>query len=159
MPLSNKNLIAPRPITLMAQMCRVQRRKLTRRHNRTIELRNVPPPNSQTEQVAGSLSLDEATAVSEVTFGKRKDGRETFLKKIVEACTANVAVLDESGNILYVSGHISADANGVVHPDEIKQLHTGWAVVACPGRKRPRPVEGCQSRSNGPPGRCTSAGS
>jgi hypothetical protein len=21
-----------------------------------------------------------------------------------------------------------------VHPDEIKQLQTGWAVVACPGR-------------------------
>ena len=103
MPLSNKNSIAPRPITLMAQMCRVQRRKLTLLHNRTIELRNVPPSNSQTEQVAGSVSLDEATAMSEATFGKRKDGRETFLKKIVEACAANVAVLDESGNILYVS--------------------------------------------------------
>ena len=25
-----------------------------------------------------------------------------------------------------------------VHPDEIKQLHTGWAVVACPGRTQPR---------------------
>ncbi len=25
-----------------------------------------------------------------------------------------------------------------VHPDEIKQLHTGWALVACPGRTQPR---------------------
>ena len=25
-----------------------------------------------------------------------------------------------------------------VHPDEIKQLQTGWAVVACPGRTQPR---------------------
>ena len=24
------------------------------------------------------------------------------------------------------------------HPDEIKQLHTGWALVACPGRTQPR---------------------
>ena len=25
-----------------------------------------------------------------------------------------------------------------MHPDEIKQLHTGWALVACPGRTQPR---------------------
>jgi type IV secretory pathway TraG/TraD family ATPase VirD4 len=25
-----------------------------------------------------------------------------------------------------------------VHPDEIKQLQTGWALVACPGRTQPR---------------------
>ena len=25
-----------------------------------------------------------------------------------------------------------------VHPDEIKQLQTGWAVIACPGRTQPR---------------------
>jgi hypothetical protein len=25
-----------------------------------------------------------------------------------------------------------------VHPDEIKQLRTGWALVACPGRTQPR---------------------
>ncbi|MDP9345610.1 MAG: type IV secretory system conjugative DNA transfer family protein [Actinomycetota bacterium] len=26
----------------------------------------------------------------------------------------------------------------VVHPDDIKQLQTGWALVACPGRNEPR---------------------
>ena len=25
-----------------------------------------------------------------------------------------------------------------MHPDEIKQLQTGWALVACPGRTQPR---------------------
>jgi hypothetical protein len=25
-----------------------------------------------------------------------------------------------------------------IHPDEIKQLRTGWALVACPGRTQPR---------------------
>ncbi len=24
-----------------------------------------------------------------------------------------------------------------IHPDEIKQLRTGWALVACPGRTQP----------------------
>lgn len=137
MPLSNKNSIAPRPITLMAQTCRVQRRKLTLLHNRTIELRNVPPPNSQTEQVAGSLSLAEATAVSEATFGKRRDGRETFLKKIVEACAANVAVLDESGNILYVSKpwRLSAEKQCLPlgrHPLDLRYLERGDNPNAAP---------------------------
>ena len=45
-----------------------------------------------------------------------------------------------------LNGHSSAGDTGTrtrgrefaVHPDEIKQLHTGWALVACPGSTQPR---------------------
>ena len=94
--------MAPRPLHLMAQMCRVQRRKLALRRKTRIRLQNLATLQSQTDHVVDSLLAVKATATSEEKFGERTD-RETFLKKIVEACAANVAVLDEFGKILYVS--------------------------------------------------------
>jgi signal transduction histidine kinase len=60
-------------------------------------------------------------------FNEEIYGREVFLHAIVEACAANVAVLDESGNILYVSKswRLSAEKHSLPpgrHPLEMTYL-------------------------------------
>jgi signal transduction histidine kinase len=58
--------------------------------------------NSAADRVAESHDRHNAPAANE-SFDAQGYGDEIFLQSIIEACAANVAVLDESGNILYVS--------------------------------------------------------
>jgi signal transduction histidine kinase len=87
----------------MGQACRVQRRKLTLRHKTSTEVGDLLIPNFQTDQVARGRRYDESSSTRAEKSVMQSDGRETLLQAIVEACAASVAVLDESGNILYVS--------------------------------------------------------
>src|ERR1700730_6794185 len=106
MPSPNKRLIAPRSPRLrclMGKACRVQRRKLGLRHKTSTQVVDLPIPNFQTDQVAGRQRYDESRSTPPEKIVEQSDVRETLLQAIVEACAANVAVLDESGNILYVS--------------------------------------------------------
>jgi signal transduction histidine kinase len=70
---------------------------LALRHRTSIQLRSFDTLNSNS-RLGDSLDVSSVTS-----YEKQSHGREAFLKAIVEACAASVAVLDESGNILYVS--------------------------------------------------------
>lgn len=101
----NKTSIAarvPRQVCSPEQACRAQRRKLARRHRVSTELRAQLIPDSQADR-AGGWRYDQSTLAGAETFIEKGDRRETFLRATIEACAANVAVLDEAGNILYVS--------------------------------------------------------
>ena len=104
MPFPNKSLIVPRSprLCLMGQACRVQRRKLALRHKTSTQGVKLIP-NFQTNQVPAGQRYDESSSTRAEKVVEQGDWRETFLQSIVEACAANVAVLDESGNMLYVS--------------------------------------------------------
>jgi signal transduction histidine kinase len=95
---------AARLISTPNSLCRLQRRKLARRHKTAGPLLPVPISNSKTAQVAPIPSYGHrkrALRINEHSIGNY--GREVFLQAIVEACASNLAVLDEFGNILYVS--------------------------------------------------------
>jgi signal transduction histidine kinase len=81
-------------------LCRLQRRKLARRHKSPSQLA-ISIPNSTTDQITSSR-CQSALFINERPIGQ-SCGSESFLQAIVEACASNVAVLDEAGNILYVS--------------------------------------------------------
>jgi hypothetical protein len=95
-----KRLIAPRLISMPDSLCRLQRRKLARRHKSPSQLA-ISIPNSTTDQITSSRR-QSALLINERPIGQ-SCGSESFLQAIVEACASNVAVLDEAGNILYVS--------------------------------------------------------
>jgi signal transduction histidine kinase len=106
MPSSNKSLIVPRSPRLrclMGKACRVQRRRLALSRKTSTQVVDLLVPNLQTDQLAGGQRYDESRSTPAEKIVEQSDGRETLLRAIVEACAANVAVLDESGNILYVS--------------------------------------------------------
>ena len=90
MPSPNKNSIAPGPHGLQSQMCRVGRRKLALNRK----------PSSRVREL-GQHYFESSP--KRAPFVTQNDERETFLQAIVEACGASVAVLDELGNILFVS--------------------------------------------------------
>jgi len=100
MPSPNDNLIAPRPLRLRRQMCRVPRRKLALNRKTSAQVKSS---NSQTDQLARDQRYFESSPRLAEKFVKQSDVRETFLRAIVEACAASVAVLDQSGNMLYAS--------------------------------------------------------
>lgn len=103
MPLpQRKNFADPRPISMQGRLCRLQRRKLARRRKISIQPRALVVSNSGTDQIATSRGHRTSLPMTERVV-EQNYGREMFLQAIVEACSANVAVLDESGNILYVS--------------------------------------------------------
>lgn len=87
---------------MQGQQCRVQRRKLARRRKTSIQPRAGFVSNFGTAQIPSSYRHRASLPATE-TFVEESYGREMFLQAIVEACAANVAVLDESGSILYVS--------------------------------------------------------
>ena len=83
----------------------MQRRKLARRHKASSQSLAISISNSKTEQIArhpSELHGQSALIINEQPIDESY-GREMFLQAIVEACASNVAVLDELGNILYVS--------------------------------------------------------
>jgi signal transduction histidine kinase len=104
----NKNLIPRRPSSLGRQVSRVQRRRVARRQKLSVPIREISFDDFRTEQLAGAaLPSLQSISPSHGNPGgpteQQANRREAFLKTIVEACAANVAVLDEQGEILYVS--------------------------------------------------------
>ena len=97
--------IAARLISTADSLCRLQRRKLARRHKTSGQSLPVPISKYRTAQIGRSPGYghcEPALRINEQSVGQSY-GREVFLQAIVEACASNVAVLDEFGNILYVS--------------------------------------------------------
>ena len=100
-PHSEKS-IAPRLVGTRESVCRSQRRKLARRQKTSPESTATSISKSKSEQIAASC----ADAQSALMINKQPietDVREIFLQATVEACASSVAVLNESGQILYVS--------------------------------------------------------
>lgn len=95
------DLRSPRPLGAPGRLSRLQRRKLASRRKTSIQPRLWLVSNSEVEHVA--ISHDRHNAPPKEGFDAQSYGREIFLQSIVEACAANVAVLDESGDVLYVS--------------------------------------------------------
>jgi signal transduction histidine kinase len=100
---SPKNLVLPRPFGLKSQMCRAPRRKLALSRKTSYRVVELPSSNFETDQVATGQRYVGSSPIRAARFVEQADGRETFLQAIVEACAASVAVLDESGTMLYVS--------------------------------------------------------
>ena len=108
-------------------LCRLQRRKLARRYKTSIQSPAISISNSKTRQLAGTRHHRQSALMISDGALDQSYGREVFLQAIVEACASNVAVLDESGNILYVSKpwRLSAEKHGLhggSHPLELKCL-------------------------------------
>src|SRR6187200_2631872 len=97
MPSPNKSLIAPGSPGLKSQMCRVRRRKLALSRNTSSRIVELPSSNFESNQVTRRQRYHGSSSVRAEKFLQQADGRETFLRAIVEACAASVAVLDESG--------------------------------------------------------------
>jgi len=98
--------IAPLLTSMPKSLCRLQRRKLARRL-KTSSQSATSVSNSKTDQSAYSPSDRYDLSLSPQIIKQQSIGQsygsEVFLQAIVEACASNVAVLDEAGNILYVS--------------------------------------------------------
>src|SRR6476646_4508236 len=96
----SEKAIAPRLVARRGSLCRSQRRKLAGRQK-------TPPEStssiskSKSDQIAASCAGQSALMINQQL--SETDAREIFLQATVEACASNVAVLDESGQILYVS--------------------------------------------------------
>jgi len=94
--------IAPRLVNMRGSLCRSQRRKLARRQRTSTESTDTSISKSKTDQITAS----PAGAESAVRINKQPseiDTREIFLQATIEACASSIAVLNESGQILYVS--------------------------------------------------------
>lgn len=100
MPSPINHLIVSRPPGVKTQMCRPQRRRLALRRKESVKLRVLPTPSLQSDQITIRQQLHKPGSQ---TFIRQSDEGETLLRAIVEACAASVAVLDESGALLYVS--------------------------------------------------------
>ena len=122
--------ISPRLITMPGSLCRLQRRKLARRHKTASQSLAISISNSKTEQIAhspGEHRQRNSTLMINEQRIEQSYGREMFLQAIVEACASNVAVLDEFGHILYVSKpwRLSAEKygpHGGSHPLDLNCL-------------------------------------
>src|SRR4030095_8906477 len=122
-----KRSIAPRLNSMPGNLCRLQRRKLALRHKSAGPSRAISILNSETNQVLGRPRLRDSALMIDEKSIEQSYARDTFLQAIVEACAANVAVLDESGNILYVSKpwRLSAEKYGPQggrHPFDLNYL-------------------------------------
>ena len=94
--------IAPRLVGMRGSPCRSQRRKLARRQKTSPDSTATSISKSKTDQIAASRpSAQSALMINKQSI--ETDAREIFLQATVEACASSVAVLDEFGNILYVS--------------------------------------------------------
>ena len=93
--------IAPRLSSVRGSLCRSQRRKLAHRQKTSPESTAISICKSKTDQIAGHPGAQSALTIKKQSIDT--DGREMFLQATVEACASSVAVLNESGQILYVS--------------------------------------------------------
>jgi signal transduction histidine kinase len=105
--------IAPRLISMPGNLSRLHRRKLSRRRKTSSQSQAISTSKSKADQTASHRHCQSAVSVDEQPL-EQSYGREMFLQTIVEACASNVAVLDELGNILYVSKpwRLSAEKDG-----------------------------------------------
>src|SRR6185369_7888317 len=93
--------IAPRLSSVRGSLCRSQRRKLARRQKNSANSIAISTCKSKTDQIAGHPGAQSALMIEKKPIDT--EGREIFLQATVEACASSVAVLNESGQILYVS--------------------------------------------------------
>jgi signal transduction histidine kinase len=143
MPFPNKSSIvpqSPRLRCLMGKACRVQRRKLALSRKLSTQAIDLLVPNFQTGQVAKGHRYDESRSTPAEKIVEQSEVRETFLQAIVEACASNVAVLDEYGNILYVSNpwRLSAENQCLPvgqHPLDLNYLERWDGPNAAPSDK------------------------
>ena len=98
-----KTPVTPQPNSMRESVCRSQRRKLAQRQKNTSEASALSLLNYKANQIGGSYSDGQPARVINEQPIPQNYGTEMFLQAIVEACASNVAVLDEFGNILYVS--------------------------------------------------------
>jgi signal transduction histidine kinase len=112
-------------------VCRMQRRKLARRHKSSSQLPACSSASFTNDHTANGRSKDLLYHHSALSIEAQPlapgFANEVFLQKIVEACASNVAVLNENGQILYVSKpwRLLAekyDAKGVTHPLDLNGL-------------------------------------
>ena len=79
------------------------RRRLARQHKATKQRQATWVSLSKSTRIDNKRSSTGTFALTNPELLDQNESREGFLKSIVEACASNLAVLDESGNILYVS--------------------------------------------------------
>jgi signal transduction histidine kinase len=123
----NKNQVVQRPLHLMGQLCRARRREFALRHKTATQLQVLSIRTPEPEQIAASKVRCKLIATSAAESVEQNDGREILLRRIVEACAASVAVLDQSGNLLYMSKpwRLSAEKDYLPagrHPLDLKCL-------------------------------------
>jgi signal transduction histidine kinase len=102
-----KKSTAPRIIGMQESLCRSQRRKLARSHKTSRQSLAISISNARTDHFADGPGERPrrhsfAPMLNEQSV-EQSCGSEVFLRAIVEACASSVAVLDELGQILYVS--------------------------------------------------------
>ena len=132
----SKQSTAPRLISMRGSLCRSQRRKLARRRKTSRESTAVSISKSKTNQIAAS----RAGAQSALIINKQPietEGLEMFLQATVEACASSVAVLNEFGQILYVSKpwRLAAEKygpHGGSHPLDLNCLERRNGPNSCP---------------------------
>jgi signal transduction histidine kinase len=94
--------IAPRLVGMRGSFCRSQRRKLARRQKTSPASTATSISKSKSDQIApGPPGAQSALMINKQPI--ETDAREIFLQATVEACASSVAVLNESGQILYLS--------------------------------------------------------
>jgi signal transduction histidine kinase len=102
-----KKSFATRFTGTSGSLFRLPHRKLAHHPKPSRQSRALATSNSPTEPLAAStterqLRHPSAATLNETSVGQSY-GSEVFLQAIVEACASSVAVLDELGQILYVS--------------------------------------------------------
>jgi signal transduction histidine kinase len=104
MPLpARKKSTAPELASMPESLCRLYRRKSARRHKPSRQSVAISILNTKTDHILVRHSHRPAGLMNNERPTVKSSSREIFLQAIVEACASNVAVLDEFGNILYVS--------------------------------------------------------
>ena len=121
-----EKLIAPLLIGRPGSPCRLRRRKLARRQKTSRESTAVAVSNFKTDQTAASGGDAQPALIINKQIIEI-DAREMFLQATVEACASNVAVLNEFGQILYVSKpwRLAAEKygpDGGSHPMDLNSL-------------------------------------
>ncbi|HKO98700.1 MAG TPA: sensor histidine kinase [Pyrinomonadaceae bacterium] len=102
LPYANRSR-STRLISLPKGLCGTRRRKLVRRYKTPDQSRALAISDSRPEPIAVRRGRRQSALEIDNQPKEQTENREMFLQAIVEACASNVAVLDELGNILYVS--------------------------------------------------------
>jgi signal transduction histidine kinase len=138
-PLRQKSIVPP--LINLGSLCRSQRRKLAHRKKTSNESTAISISNSKTNRIAGIGRQRQSAPRINKEHVAQAYGREMFLRATVEACASNVAVLNEFGQILYVSKpwRLAVErygAQGASHPLDLNCLE-----------RRNGPNRGCSNQT------------
>jgi signal transduction histidine kinase len=98
-----RRAISPLFLSVPESPCRSQRRKLARRPKTSSQTLTLSNTEATTDPIVAGRAQHPAVLMNNEQPIEGIYHREMFLRAIVEACASNVAVLDDCGNILYVS--------------------------------------------------------